>query len=92
MLARFYLLKSSFEFSVSNAQNIDGGNSLDSVRRAVPKFVRSIKIPEKRNERIRYTGRIAEKILERAVRIGRSVITVPATNATSVTMTVYKIT
>ena len=55
-------------------------------------MVRSIKIPEKRNERIRYTGRIAEKILERAVRIGRSVITVPAANATSVTMKVYKIT
>ena len=47
-------------------QNIDGGKSLDKVLSAVPKFVRSIKIPENRNDRIRYTGRIDEKILERA--------------------------
>ena len=34
-------------------QNIDGGKSLDRVLNAVPKFVRSMRIPEKRNDRIR---------------------------------------
>ena len=69
-------------------QNIDGGNSLDSVLNAAPKFVRSMRIPLNRNERIRYTGRIDEKIFERAVRIGMRVITVPTTNAMSVTNSV----
>ena len=35
------------------SQNIDGGKSLDRVLNAVPKFVRSMRIPEKRNDRIR---------------------------------------
>lgn len=34
-------------------QNIDGGNSLDSVLNAVPKFVRSMRIPENRNDNMR---------------------------------------
>ena len=34
-------------------QNIDGGNSLDKVLSAVPKLVRSMRMPEKRNDRIR---------------------------------------
>ncbi len=34
-------------------QNIDGGNSLDNVLSAVPKLVRSMRMPEKRNDRIR---------------------------------------
>ena len=73
-------------------QNIDGGKSLDSVLNAVPKFVRSMRIPLNRNDRIRYTGRIDEKIFERAVRIGMSVMIVPTTKAISVTNSVYRIT
>ena len=48
----------------------------------------AMRMPLNRNDRIRYTGRIDEKIFERAVRIGMSVITVPTTNAMSVTNSV----
>ena len=34
-------------------QNIDGGNNLDNVLNAGPKFVRSMRIPLNRNDRIR---------------------------------------
>ena len=82
---RFYLCQTL-------TQNIDGGNSLDNVRSAVPKLVRSMRMPEKRNDIIRYTGRMDERIFERAVRMGRRVITVPTANESRVTITVYKIT
>ena len=69
-------------------QNIDGGNSLDNVLNAAPKFVRSMRMPLNRNDRIRYTGSTDEKILERAWRIGSNVIIVPTANAMSVTNSV----
>ena len=39
--------------SPKSPQNIDGGKSLVSVLNAVPKLVRSRRMPEKRNDRMR---------------------------------------
>ena len=46
-------LTAPLTFIDAKTQNIDGGNSLDKVLSAVPKLVRSMRMPEKRNDRIR---------------------------------------
>ena len=69
-------------------QNIDGGNSFDRITNVGSRLATSKRTPLKRNDRIRYTGRIDEKSLERVERIGSRVRIVPKTNAKRVTKAV----